>query len=224
MTIARCVLGLLALLVGIAPSRAEEAVDVGGAFALLTKPADAKGSVILIPGGDGIMGIEASGRFSKLGGNQLVRSRKAYATYGLASLTVDHEVKIPDAIAYMRKIASPVVVVATSRGSLRVPGALAAKPDGLVLTSAFLDQVRSSARRGALPPTLVVHHRRDGCHHTPPAAVAPFKAWGGEKITVEWMEGGSDSGDPCQARGYHGFNGLDDRVVEVVAKFVTARR
>ena len=224
MTIARCVFGLLALLVATAPSRAEEAVAIGAALALLTKPADAKGSVILIPGGDGIMGIEASGRFSKLGGNQLVRTRKSYATHGLASLTVDHGVKIADAIAYMRKIASPVIVVATSRGSLRVPGALAAKPDGLVLTSAFLDQVRSSIRADALPATLVIHHRQDGCHHTPPAAVAPFKAWGGDKISVAWIEGGSDSGDPCQARGYHGFNGRDDRVVETVAKFALARR
>jgi hypothetical protein len=51
---------------------------------------------------------------------------------------------------------------------------------------------------------------------TSPSGVQPFKAWGGAKVTVEWMEGGTDVGDPCQAKRYHGFNGLDGRVVATI--------
>lgn len=208
-----------------APAMADQAVQVGGALALLNKPGAPRASVILIPGGDGVLGVQPDGSFSSLRGNQLVRTRKSYAAQGIASLTIDSGVNVAEAIAYMRKIARPVVVVATSRGSLRVAGALGGKPDGIVLTASFLNEVQSSVGSpGALPPTLVVHHRLDGCRFTPPSAVEPFKAWGGGKVRVAWMDGGRDSGNPCQAGGYHGFAGLDGRVVSTVSQFVLSRR
>ncbi len=208
------------------PATAEEAVKIGNAYALLNKPtAPSKGSIILIPGGDGVLGVQPNGTFSSLAGNQLVRTRKNYANVGLASLTLDKGVGVAAAIAYMRTIASPVVVVATSRGSLRVPSALAAKPDALVLTAAFLADVKAQVGSATtLPRTLVIHHKQDGCQHTPPSAVEPFKSWGGAKVTVEWLDGGSNSGNVCQARAYHGFNGLDGRVVELVARFAVVGR
>lgn len=206
------------------PALADKAIPLGTAYALLNAPEKPRGSVILIPGGDGVLGVKADGTFSSLGGNQLVRTRKAYAAQGIASLTIDRGVNVGDAVKYMRSVASPVVVVATSRGSLRVAGSLAAKPDGLVLTAAFLDDVKSAVGSPAsLPRTLVVHHRQDGCKHTPPTAVEPFKAWGGAKVTVAWMTGGANSGNPCQAKGYHGFNGLDGAVVSTIAAFAAAK-
>jgi hypothetical protein len=215
---------LAALLVPVAAS-AEEAVSVGGALALLNKPASPRAGVILIPGGNGVMNIRPDGTFGGLGGNQLVRTRKAYAAHGIASLTIDKGVSVAAAVTYMRGITSSVVVVGTSRGTLRVPAALSAQPSGIVLTSGFLDNVRSSiGSPGALPATLVVHHRRDGCHVTPPGAVEPFKAWGGGKVRVVWMEGGSNVGDPCEARAYHGFNGLDGQVVSTIAQFAGSVR
>jgi hypothetical protein len=208
-----------------ATARAGEAVNVGGALALLNKPASPRASVILIPGGDGALGVRPDGSFGRLRNNQLVRTRKAYASQGVASLTVDRGVNVAAAVAYMRGIARPVVVVATSRGSLRVAAALAGRPDGLVLTASFLNDVRSAlGSPGSLPPTLVVHHRRDGCHLTSPTAVEPFKAWGGAKVRVAWMDGGTDAGNPCQAAGHHGFAGLDARVVSTVAQFAASLR
>jgi hypothetical protein len=221
---ALCALLALALLTS-TPVMADQAVSVGGGMALLNKPASPRASVILIPGGHGVLGVRPDGSFSSLRGNQLVRTRKAYLRHGVATLTVDRGVSLPAAIAYMRKIASPVVVVATSRGTLRIPGALAGKPNGVVLTAGFLSELRASmGSPGALPRTLIVHHKLDGCRFTPPSAVAPFKAWGGAKVTVAWMEGGRDSGDPCQARAHHGFNGLDGRVVATIARFALSRR
>ncbi len=215
--------GVCAMFVSAVSARCEQVVTVGGARALLDKPSAPKGSLILIPGGDGVMGINLDGTFSSLGGNQLVRTRKAYVGYDLATLTVDRGVDIGAAIAFMKTVAQPVTVAATSRGSLRVPGALGAKPDALVLTSAFLAEVRTQTAAASLPRTLVVHHRLDGCRHTPPSGVEPFLAWSKGRATVAWMDGGSDTGDPCQAKGYHGFHGLDSQVVATVARFALAK-
>jgi hypothetical protein len=219
------VLAVLAALLIPVPALAEEAVSVGGALALLNKPASPRAGVILIPGGNGVMNIRPDGTFSGLAGNQLVRTRKGYAGHGIASLTIDNGVNVAAAVTYMRGITRSVVVVATSRGTLRVPAALSAQPSGIVLTSGFLDNVRASiGSPGALPATLVIHHRHDGCRVTLPAAVEPFKAWGGSKVRVVWMDGGSNDGDPCEARAYHGFNGLDGQVVSTVAQFAGSLR
>jgi hypothetical protein len=209
-----------AMLLASSPANADQGVSVGGAMALLNKPAAPRASAILIPGGNGILGVRPDGSFSGLRGNQLVRTRKAYLAHGVATLTIDSGVNVAEAVNYMRKIASPVVVVATSRGTLRVQQSLGAKPNGIVLTAGFLDDVRSQiGSAGSLPRTLIVHHRKDGCRLTPPSGVAPFKAWGGGRVTVVWLDGGRSSGNPCQARSYHGFNGIDGRVGSTVASF-----
>jgi len=203
----------------------DQAVDIGGARALLNLPELSRASIILVPGADGHLGIRPDGSFSRLHYNQLARTRKDYLKHSLATLLVDRDVSIAAAIAYMRMFASPVVLVATSRGTLRVPAALAGKPDGIVLTSAFLGEIRTLvATPAALPQTLIIHHRHDGCDLTPPSAVGPFEAWGSTKVAVQWLTGGINSGDPCGARSYHGFNGLDDLVVSTIAHFANAAR
>jgi hypothetical protein len=75
----------------------------------------------------------------------------------------------------MRQVAPKVVLVAMSRGSTRVPSALSAGPDAIVFTSSMLDHVRQTVgSASALPPTLVIHHRRDDCHVTHYDMVPPF--------------------------------------------------
>lgn len=66
----------------------------------------------------------------------------------------------------------------------------------------------------------MVHHRNDQCRVTPPSAVEPFKQWGGGRVTVVWMSGGPGGTPYCQARSYHGFQGLDGQVVATVARYV----
>ena len=215
-----CGLAFGAILLAAPAALADQAVSVGGAMGLLNKPANPRACVVLIPGGDGHLGVNVDGSFSGQRDNQLVRTRKAYLAHGVVTLTIDSGVNVAQAVSFMRKVARPVVVVGTSRGTLGVPGALAGKPDGIVLTAGFLDQVKSDiGPPGALPRTLIVHHRQDGCRLTSPSAVEPFRAWGGSRVRVVWMEGGLSSGDPCKARAYHGFNGLDRLVVSTVAQF-----
>lgn len=84
-----CLVLLAGMTVASTPAFADQAVQVGGGLALLNKPATARASAILIPGGDGVLGVRPDGSFSGLSGNQLVRTRKAYLAHGVATLTID---------------------------------------------------------------------------------------------------------------------------------------
>ena len=182
-----------------------------------------------MPGGDGYIAAGPGGTIGKLKGNQLVRTRNAYLAHGLAVLVVDADVNLARAVDYMAAIKRPVTVIATSKGTLRAAHGIAggAKPDTLVLTSGFLTDGSGSRQNVAnilgsprlLPRTLVIAHRHDSCRFTLPAGVEPFIRWAGGKASVKWLDGGMDSGDPCQARGHHGFNGLDGEVVSAAAGF-----
>ena len=128
--------------------------------ALELLPEKPVGSVILFAGGSGDLGLTPDGHFgNSLSFNQLVRSRFGYQHESLATLVPDlasdlkgsgnaresakHAQDIGALVKYMRTIATPVVVVGTSRGSLSVANAVAnltgdERPDAMVLTSAFL--------------------------------------------------------------------------------------
>jgi hypothetical protein len=208
---------------------ADETVSIGGSSAVLLRPAAPRGSVILLPGGDGLIGAAPGGVITRLKGNQLVRTRAAYKAHGLAVLVVDAGVNLASAVAYMAKIKRPVTVVGTSRGTLRAAEGIraGAKPDALVLTSGFLSNESGGGQNvenilgspDALPRTLVIHHRNDGCRFTHPAGVEPFIRWAHGKARVVWVDGGSSEGNPCKARGHHGFAGLDAKVVSLAAGF-----
>lgn len=206
-----------------------ETVSVGGSSVVVIKPKTVRGSVILMPGGDGYIGASAGGVISRLQGNQLVRTRNAYAARGLAVMVVDAGTNLAEAVNYMAAIKRPVKVIATSRGSLRAADGIAAgaRPDALVLTSGFLSQESGGRQNvmstlgspGAMPRTLIIHHRQDGCRSTAPGGVDPFIRWAGGKAKVVWLSGGSEGGDPCEAAGHHGFAGLDGQVVSIAAGF-----
>jgi hypothetical protein len=210
-------------------AKADETVSVGGSRAVLIRPKAPRASVILMPGGSGAINPGDHGEINGLAGNQLVRTRNAYAARGLAVLVVDAGVDLSSAVQYMAAIKRPVTVVATSRGTLRAAEGVArgARPDALVLTSGFLSAESGGGSNvmsilgspSALPRTLVIHHRNDGCKFTAPAGVQPFVQWSAGRARVAWLGGGRNEGDPCEARGYHGFNGLDGQVAALAAGF-----
>ncbi|MFM9973290.1 MAG: alpha/beta hydrolase [Beijerinckiaceae bacterium] len=208
-----------------AQSTDKPVAELGG-YAVLTMPkGKPRGSVILMPGGDGSLGITSEGAITKLNGNQLVRTRSNYAAAGFATLTLDSWGSPSAAVKHMQTIAKPVVVVATSRGATRLHSSLSAAPDGIVITSGMLDQFQANVGSAAsLPRTLVIHHRQDGCRVTLPSLVDPFIAWSAGRARAVWLDGGRDQGDPCQAAGYHGFAGLDGQVVSRVTGFTSSLR
>ena len=213
----------------LAPALADESVTIGGSRAVLIKPSAPRGSVILLPGGDGAIRAGDNGDIQGLRGNQLVRTRHAYAARGLAVLVADAGTDLKSAVDYMAAIKRPVTVIGTSRGTLRAAEGIArgARPDALVLTSGFLSPDSGSGSNvmsilgspAALPRTLVIHHRQDSCRATLPAGVDPFIKWSAGRSRVSWLTGGVEEGDPCQARGHHSFNGLDGQVVALAAGF-----
>jgi hypothetical protein len=224
-------LGVAAMLAGLSGglALADETVSVGGSRAVLIKPDAPVASVILLPGGDGAIAAGDQGDVHALTFNQLVRTRHPYAARGLAVLVADANTPLDDAVRYMAAIKRPVTVIGTSRGTLRAAEGIArgARPDALVLTSGFLSAQSGSAQNvmsilgspQLLPPTLVIHHSQDACRSTLPAGVDPFVKWSAGRARVIWLSGGTNEGDVCQARAYHGFNGLDEQVVGIAAEF-----
>ena len=223
--------GVAAILVGLASGSAlaDETVSIGGSRAVLIKPKAPHASVILMPGGSGSIAAGDHGDIHGLNFNQLVRTRNAYAARGLAVLVVDAGTPLDGAVQYMAAIKRPVTVIGTSRGTLRAAEGIArgARPDALVLTSGFLSAESGSGQNvmsilgspSSLPRTLVIHHRQDGCRATLPAGVEPFVKWSAGRARAVWVSGGVSEGDPCEARAYHGFNGLDGQIVSIAAGF-----
>jgi pimeloyl-ACP methyl ester carboxylesterase len=219
---------------------------------LLIKPEQPVASVILFAGGNGLVYIQPNGSIGR-GGNFLVRTRELFAQQGLAVAvvdapsdrvegpgleyfrqTADHALDVEQVVAFLRKeVNAPLWLVGTSRGTVSVANAairLAGKAiDGIVLTSTVVgsDRERVPAMNiGAIKvPTLVVHHQDDQCR------VCLFSD---VKILVEGMKsaqaelvavsgGGPPLGNPCEARHYHGFIGIEADVVKRIADWIKAR-
>jgi hypothetical protein len=208
---------------------ADETVSIGGSNAVLIRPKAPRASVILMPGGSGAIAAGDHGDIHGLQGNQLVRTRQAYAARGLAVLVVDAGTPLAAAVQYMAAIKRPVTVIATSRGTIRAAEGIAggARPDALVLTSGLLSPESGSGQNvmsiigspTSLPRTLVIHHREDSCRLTLPAGVEPFVKWSAGRARAVWVSGGANEGDACEARAHHGFNGVDGQVVGLAAGF-----
>lgn len=224
-------LAAAAILIGMAygTAAADETVTIGGSRAVLIKPGAPRASVILMPGGDGAIRAGNHGDIHGLGKNQLVRTRHAYAAQGLAVLVLDAGGDLASAVEYMAAIKRPVTVIATSRGTVRAAEGLArgARPDALVLTSGMLSAESGGSYNvmsilgspASLPRTLIIHHRDDACRVTLPAGVDPFIKWSAGRAHVAWVSGGVSQGEPCEALAYHGFNGIDGRIVGLAAAF-----
>lgn len=213
----------------VATARGGETVSIGGVDSILIRRADARGGIILLTGGDGRLEVGAHGTFRKAADNVLIRNRDGFAAAGFNVLLLEDGTDLAAAIGLMAGLKSPVAVVATSAGTPRAAQGIArgARPDRLVLTSGFLSEESGPSRSvmailghpDLLPPTLVIHHRQDGCRFTSPAGVAPFLAWAGDRAQVAWITGGRARGNPCRWSSHHGFAGRDAELVSLIVGF-----
>ena len=148
--------------------------------------------------------------------------------------SLEHALDVAAAVRFLReRFGKPVWLVGTSRGSasaanggIRLARAGARAPDGIVLTATV---TRDNANGlnvldmdlGAIRvPVVVAHHRRDQCRATPFDRVSRLrKAFGrASEVSVLAYRGGRTEGSPCQARSYHGFLGIEARVVADIAQ------
>ena len=190
-----------------------QTVKIGDQEAKLDLPSNAKASLVLVPGNAGLSDRDP-----------LQRAKMKYVEKGFAVLSIDKKTKIRAAMKYASETAKPVSIAAVSSGVSRLAGAIAApwfRAQKLVLVSGNLDSVREKVGSpDKLPPTLVIHHRLDRCSNTSPNQVDRFQQWGGSKVSVHWMMGGSNSGDSCGPQSYHGLADLDEEVVNTITSFL----
>ena len=74
-------------------------------------------------------------------------------------------------------------------------------------------------------PVLVVHHEQDGCMHCAFAGVPALmeKLSNAPRKQLLAFHGGLNKGDPCEAKAYHGFNGIEREVVQQTAAWILSK-
>jgi alpha-beta hydrolase superfamily lysophospholipase len=212
-------------------------------------------SVVLFAGGHGHLALSSSGigwgqnnflvrtrqRFADRGFLVVVvDSPSDRGTLGLWRFrsTADHAEDVRMLIAAVRRIAPvPVWLVGTSMGTVSAANAAARLrdgegPDGLVLTSSVtrpnreqLESLVDVRIKDIRVPTLVVHHRDDGCPSTPyrDAVALDGSLTQVPRHELITMEGGQPPrSKPCDALSAHGYLGIEDKVVAAVASWITA--
>ncbi len=135
-------------------------------------------------------------------------------------------------IAYLKKHANvPVWLVGTSRGTESAANLAIEskqKPHGVVLTSPMsVENAKGTAvnemeLEKITIPTLIVAHEDDGCHVTPPEGAEEIKEMltAAAKVEIKMFSGGSESGRACKGSSYHGFESIEEKVVNYIAGFI----
>lgn len=197
-------------------------------------------SVILFPGGDGVLSgmgnnflVRVSGQVAASGLNVALADAPSDQGTGMGTPFRSSEAQARDVaaiVAFLRSKSSvPVWVVGTSRGSISAANAAErlgpSQIAGLVLTSAvWADGMGAVPLDRIAVPTLVVHNRLDGCSESPfsgaTAAVLQLSHAPAKELIA--VSGGSGRGAPCGARSPHGYYGIEGAVVAPMVEWIKA--
>ena len=146
-----------------------------------------------------------------------------------------HVQDIEAVISYIRSINDkPIWLIGTSRGTESAAYAavhLNNKIDGLVLTSSISKtndkgtSVTDLSLDKITVPVLAIHHSQDACKTTRPSVVKDIKhkVHNSSRVEIKLFIGGDTprSSNPCQARTYHGYFGLEAEVVDYIDSFIS---
>jgi hypothetical protein len=225
-----------------------EAVTIDTTFIVKTPPVrldkpahDARASVVLMTGGNGLLSLDMDGNIIDSTGNFLIRSADlvmadvalAYPPPGMSisdRLSSLHAAELQGFInAAMNRWGKPVWVVGsvsavTAAGFMPVLAGLR----GVVLTSTRTvlpsgDQATFDTYISHITvPTLVVWHQNDHCTLSPPAgSSALFASIPSSTKDSESFQGGhSVATDPFGAFSEHGYAGIEEDVVKEIADFI----
>ena len=136
------------------------------------------------------------------------------------------------------KFGVPVWLHGTSRGAISVTAIAAAlagtadAPDGIVASASVF--VKARGKRLSVhdmdlgritAPVLIVHHKDDACHVTPVSGVDAFARAlsASSEVTRLLYSGGRPVGGKCKPNHYHGFEGIEKKVVKGMAEHILAR-
>lgn len=219
----------------------------------LIEPGNATHILILFAGGKGKLnidedGIGDEGNFLVRTRNQFAKQGMVVAVVDTPSdrknmtgfrTTGKYAEDIKAVMEFLRKSHpnKPLWLVGTSRGTIsaaniaeRVQGE--SGPDGIILTSSVtrkskknLDSLDDVDLSSITVPTYVVHHKKDGCMVTPyDEAEALINALSSVKVKeFKGFSGGQTKGNPCEGKSYHGFLGIENKVVKSITDWVKAR-
>jgi len=188
---------------------------------------DPKYVIILFPGGSGAM--DPRMRDGKLvygfGGNFLIRARKYFVDPEFATISTnssDSEERI-QAVLDDIKVRFPkakVYLAGTSNGTfptMKLAGYLQDRIAGEIHSSSRA-QIYNFNAKDYRNRHLVVHHVNDWCRVTPySAALHSHEAFGNDFIA---MEGGTSTGNECEAFAHHGYNGIERETVEAIKNWI----
>ena len=135
-------------------------------------------------------------------------------------------------IEFMKnKFKKPIWIIGTSRGTLSASHiAINSKNiNGLVLSASITDY----NKRGDLKPittldldkikvpTLIVHHKMDGCYVSNPyGAQKIFERLKTTKKEIKIFKGGLEKNNPCKGHSYHGFYKIEEDVISYISNFI----
>lgn len=183
--------------------------------------------LILMPGGTGNLDPymnEGKLQFG-FGGNFLIRSRAIFcdSQFATASTNSSESPERMGALVYdleKRFPSAKICMVGTSRSTYSTMG-LAVRFDGklsCIIHTASMNQIARFDTRQFKTRHLLVHHKNDPCHLTTYAsAQSNHERYKTPMIT---MEGGSSTGDSCQAFSYHGFNGIEQQTIDLIKTWI----
>jgi hypothetical protein len=228
-----------------AAARAEETVNlptrpgVTQSF-LFTAVAHPAASLILFPGAFGLVRAVRSNflirvvpNFAALDFNVAVVDSPTDQPNGMPDgfrMSEAHATDIAAVIAFLRhRAAVPVWLVGTSRGTVSAasigvrlgPSVVA----GVVLTSTvWAGSVAQVPLEQLRVPTLLVHNRNDGCGESPfdYAALGLNRLSAAPAKALIAVSGGKVRSGPCDALSPHGYFGIEDQVVPLIAAWIKA--
>lgn len=159
------------------------------------------------------------------------RQTKKGMLKGFRSST-EHLEDIEAVVKYLKnEIKLPIWLIGTSRGTESV-GYVAVNTDtklnGIILTSSMsipnskgLSVVEMDLEDIEIP-TLIVSHKNDGCKKTPMSGSLKIKEMltSSKKAKFLVFEGGSEKSKPCKGLSYHGFLGIEEKVVASISDFI----
>jgi len=217
--------------------------------ALYAEAPHARAIVVMLPGGAGEVGIDESG--DAHGKNFVVRTRALWNARGYSVLIPDaiddtkmrgirssprYAAIVSDLVAYARRQTSgPIFLLGTSQGSIAaMNGAASLREDqiaGVVLTESVSRQSRSHETVfDAHPelvnvPALVVANRDDACKVAPPQDAPKIAAamTHSPQVNVIYVSGGVLRSNDCGSLSPHGYNGIEQFVVDSIVAWMNER-
>lgn len=196
-------------------------------YVLTTKAGTPAYAVILMPGGSGVMNprMQDGKLVFDFGGNFLIRSRELFADGRFVAASTDATSTPARILAIAQDLQRRyggimIYVIGTSR-STDATMALSAPLDGQVagfVHTSSMNGIATFDPRKFRSRHLIVYHRMDACRVTKPSASTASRASFGTE-TIE-MEGGTSTGDDCQARAYHGYNGIEAATVDRIKAWI----